>query len=346
MSGMVTDTVDRAVSPLRHLHDTQVSLEKLRISVGNRVSAIGRGVDGAEAPVPDVYAEVLAQAEAMEKVIDAGIERALGGYAVWESWLQHVRGIGPGLAGQMLALLLPPIPTKGPSSWYKAAGLAPETRPDGESRLPRPRKVRCPDCASTTFRMKEGVRLCTECARPLEPGEGKLAYHPWLRRCLYNVGDSFVKNGAYYREVYDQAKSQVFGLHAWKAAALYNRWHGTSGSVALDMLVTTYGRTAVEKAATRTRTPTKKDQPPETVELWAIRPTIAKTVALEGISDPAWPLHRIESVARWKMVKLFLAHLWEAWSDAEGIERRVPYVVEKLGHQLIPRPMPDGKGKI
>ena len=343
---VMTETPVREVSPLRHLHDTAVSLEKFRISVGNRVSAIGRGVDGAEAPVPDVYASLLAQAERMETDIDRAIARELESYAVWEAWLRHVRGIGPSLAGQMLALLLPPIPTKGPSSWYKAAGLAPETRAEGESRLPRPRAVRCPECASTTFRMKEGARTCTECGRALEPGEGKVAYHPWLRRCLYNVGESFVKNGRYYREAYDRSKSQVFGLHCWKAAALYDRWTGTSGPVAFEMLTATYGHAAVVKAAAKTRAATKKDEPPETVELWAIRPTIAKTVALEGISDPAWPLHRIESVARWKMVKLFLAHLWEAWCATEGFTPRTPYVVEKLGHQLIPRPLPDGKEKM
>jgi len=343
---VTTEAPERIVSPLRHLHDTAVSIEKFRISVGNRVSAISKGVDGAVAPVPDVYERLLAQAEGMETEIDRAIARELDAYPVWDSWLRHVRGIGPSLAGQMLALLLPPIPTKGPSSWYRAAGLAPETRAEGESRLPRPRAVRCPDCASTTFRMKEGARTCTECGRALAPGEGKLAYHPWLRRCLYNVSDSFVKNGLYYREVYDTSKSQLFGLHAWKAAALYNRWAGTSGSVALDMLVTTYGRAAVEKAASKTRAATKKDEPPETVELWAIRPTIAKTIAIEGISDPAWPLHRIESVARWKMAKFFLAHLWEAWAAAEGWTPRTPYVVEKLGHQLVPRPMPEGKAKI
>jgi hypothetical protein len=172
----------------------------------------------------------------------------LAHWPVYQEWLCHVKGIGPSLAGQMLALLLPPIPSKGPSSWYKAAGLAPELRPDGLMRLPRARA-----------------------------GEGKITYHPWLRRCLYNVATSFVRNGGYYREVYDRAKTRLLGLH-------------------------------------------------------------------EGDKD--WPPIRVDRAARWSMIKMFLAHLWEAWCEAENIPARLPYIIEKYGHQHIPRPMPNGKAKI
>jgi hypothetical protein len=235
-----------ARTPLRHLHDTQVSLEKFRIGLGNRCSAIARGVDDAERPVPDVYGRLHQMAEQMEGEVDAAIGLELGCWPVWEEWLRHVKGIGPSLAGQMLALLLPPIPTKGPSSWYKAAGLVPEQRPDGLMRLPRARV-----------------------------GEGKITYHPWLRRCLYNVATSFVRNGGYYRKAYDREKERLSGLH-----------------------------------------------------------------------NGDWIPLRVDRTARWAMMKLFLAHLWEAWSEAEGIPNRAPYVVEKLGHQLIPRPLPMGRGKI
>jgi hypothetical protein len=237
-----------AKSPLRHLHDTAVSVEKLRIALGNRVSALQRGVDDAERPVPEVYVQLAKAAEDMEALIDKGIADELETWAVWREWLRHVKGIGPSLAGQMLALLLPPIPTKGPSSWYKAAGLVPEERPDGLMRLPRARA-----------------------------GEGKITYHPWLRRCLYNVATSFVRNGGYYREVYEQAKARLLQLH-------------------------------------------------------------------EGETD--WPPIRVDRVARWKTVKMFLAHTWEAWCEAEGIPARRPYIVDQMGHQYIPRPMPTGNGKI
>ncbi len=168
---------------------------------------------------------------------------------VWNYWLRHVKGIGPGLAASILALLLPPLPDKGPSSWYKAAGLAP-VEIEGQSRLPRACK-----------------------------GGGKLEYHPRLRRNLWLVGQSFVRvgGGGYYRTHYEQVKGRLIRQHA---------------------------------------------------------------------GNTEWPPHRIDSVARWNTVKVFLAHLWEAWCECEAIPARKPYIIEYGGpqHSYIPRPLPKGDG--
>ena len=78
---------------------------------------------------------------------------------------------------------------------------------------------------------------------------------------------------------------------------------------------------------------------------WSMRPTYAKAVAFEGNSDEAWPPHRIESVARWIAVKLFLAHLYERWCEVEGIERKGPYIMQygtpDQRHHYIPAPLPE-----
>lgn len=46
----------------------------------------------------------------------------------------------------------------------------------------------------------------------------------------------------------------------------------------------------------------------------------------------------VDAMAKRKVAKLFLAHLWEMWRRAEGLEIRTPYVVEKFGHHIIPPP--------
>ena len=45
-----------------------------------------------------------------------------------------------------------------------------------------------------------------------------------------------------------------------------------------------------------------------------------------------WTKAHIHRAAIRKMLKIFLSHLWERWRLAEGLEIRVPYVYEKLGH--------------
>lgn len=281
MTEATIDKADEMPAPsttLRGLHDTRVSLQKFRIQVGNRISAIERNADSVENPVPEIYSTISDHLDAMEKAIDRSIEQDLKNWPVWDLWLKHVKGIGPSLAGQMLAMLHTPTEEKGPSSWYKAAGLAPETRPDGQSRLPRPRKVTCPECAGEKFSSKDGQRACRECGAILPEGYGRLTYYPWLRRTLSNVAESFVRSGGYYRAKYDQYKATLIEQH-------------------------------------------------------------------EG--DPNWPTGRIDRVARWKMIKLFLSHLWNKWCEAIGITPRPPYALEKLGHHTFyPPPEVPAKGKI
>ena len=48
-----------------------------------------------------------------------------------------------------------------------------------------------------------------------------------------------------------------------------------------------------------------------------------------------------------KMIKLFLASLWKVWREAEGLNVRNPYVIEKLGHEgfITPWEMVDREEK-
>jgi hypothetical protein len=53
------------------------------------------------------------------------------------------------------------------------------------------------------------------------------------------------------------------------------------------------------------------------------------------------PKGRIDTMARRKTAKLFLAHLWEQWRRLEGLPVRQPYAIEKLGHRTFIEPFYD-----
>ena len=291
-------------SPLRHLHGTQVSVEKLRIALGNRAAAIKSGADDANRPVPKIYTDLTEGLLALEQQVDRAIAKELETWPVYTNWMVHVRGIGPGLSGQLLALLLPPTMEHGPSSWYKAAGLVPSERPDGTMRMPRDRK-----------------------------DTGPATHHRYLRRCLYNVATSLVRNGAYYRVVYEEGKEGLFIKHQWKAARFLADWRSVGVEARPEWLLERFGAEVLEKE--------KLDADAQR------RPAYGPAVALIGNSDPTWPLGRVESATRWRMVRIFLAHLWEAWCEEMGITPRRPYIVERdPSHSYIPRPMPAGDGKL
>ena len=59
-------------------------------------------------------------------------------------------------------------------------------------------------------------------------------------------------------------------------------------------------------------------------------------------THPEWTRGHIHLAAMRKVTKLFLAHLWEIWRKLEGLPTREVYVVEKLGHTHIKRPVDYG----
>ena len=317
-------TQRRNESELKLLHDTQQSVEKLRIQVGNRVAALVRGVDQAARPEPAFLDRALEALVQLEKDFDAEIGRAVQQYPIWDHWLGHVRGIGPGLAGQMMALLLPPLEDRGPSTWFRAAGLYPQEW-EGVLRLPRARS-----------------------------GEGKITYHPGLRRCLFNVGTSFVKMGRYYRVVYDQHKMRLFELHLPASARCLRELRQISPAGQVAWIEERYGADGVARFVKGTRAAeddadAEDDELPGPANNGATEPRRVDYGAAVGITQEMaenWPLLRVDRVARWAMLKLFLSHLWEKWLEVEGKPSRVPYVVEKLGHHYIPPPEWDGKHKM
>lgn len=314
-------------SELKGLEQTRVSVERVRIQTSNRVSAHVRGDDKLADEIDQFYAEMQVEQEEREKRLEALIARQVHTYPVWDYWLKDVKGIREPLAAQMLSILLPPLEDRGPSTWYKAAGLTVEPHLEmvnGEevivSRLPRARA-----------------------------GGGKITYHKWLRRCLHNTATSFVRVGGYYREVYDTRKRELFRKHAPRAYAMLVEWENQPVKDRLEWIIERYGVDRMKKLATKLMTAAEKKGGmtiEEAMEKLRV-PTMALAFDLEGDQSKAnlWPMFRIDSVARWMMLKLFLSHLYEMWLESEGKTGRQAYVVEKLGHHYIAPPKVTEKGK-
>ena len=235
---MVTADTTTQYRPLNKLVHLQAVLERGRISAGNQ----RLGID--DLTVGIMYDAVTSTLAKLEQETKDLIAQEVKQHPAWY-WMEKVKGIGPQTASLMLAYLLPPIPEKGPSSWYKAAGLYAipvEGKNGPESRMPR--------------------------YQHLKSGE-KATWHPRLRRNLYVVGTSLMRAGGFYYDFYIQAKEAYTNKHP--------DWKG-----------------------------------------------------------------RNHAVAFWKMVKLFLAHLYEVWAQAEGVEVRGPYPMEILGHVKIEVPWEGG----
>ena len=120
---------------LNTLVHLQAIIERARISAGNQVLHIE------DEAARDLTATIKATLADLEAKIEAHMARTVQEHPAWP-WLKKVKGVGPQTASLMLAYLLPPREDKGPSSWYKAAGLYAITLPSAngeeqQSRMPR-----------------------------------------------------------------------------------------------------------------------------------------------------------------------------------------------------------------
>ena len=206
---MTTDTEEkREIHPLGRMVRLQAILERGRISADNQ----RRGLDpGAITDVFDTVAETLG---GLEKMIEKQMHIEVSQHPAW-FWLEKVKGIGPQTSSLMLAYLLPPIPGKGPSSWYKAAGLYSI-------------RVACKECDGAGKNI-DGIRFkqCEKCGGEggtnrlprysnLPKGE-KASWHPRLRRNLYIVGDCLIRANGFYKKFYDEVKAALVIKHPdWK----------------------------------------------------------------------------------------------------------------------------------
>lgn len=161
-------TVRAQIRDLRELYNLRQSVQKQRIRLGNQLSAIERGDSTAQPGLPELFMQ---RFESIEKEIDGYIAQAIGEHPAWP-WLEKVKGIGPALAGRLLA----PIDIERASSvsalWkYAGQGV------NGDGLRDKPTK-----------------------------GE-KLPYNADLKATCYLIATSFLRSGSQYRRFYDSKKA-------------------------------------------------------------------------------------------------------------------------------------------
>ena len=140
----------------------------------------------------------------------------------------------------------------------------------------------------------------------------KVTWNPFFRTLCWKLGDSFVKAGGYYRKVYDRARKKEDSRVPFKVPVEDAQGYLLAENVGSIEKGTMIGRENFSGFRKQAK---------------------GKDDVLVTLTD----LHKFNRAKR-KAVKLFIAHLWAVWRDLEGLPVRVPYVVEKLGHEMIPAP--------
>ncbi len=220
---------------LKELQQNARTLERTRIQISNRMGSVQRGDHTVYAEVADINALILEEIAKLEKMVDVALAEALYEHPLWDAWLSGLYGVGRSVMPQILALLLPPLPDRGPSTWFKAAGLIPEEQTLTKYVIQNWHGADlCPVFATRTecqgewdARARGGlvsaergdhIATITHTIKRLpraRAGGPKLTHHVWLRRCLWLQSRQFVMVGkGYYRTWYDTKKRELTGKHA------------------------------------------------------------------------------------------------------------------------------------
>ena len=311
---------------MQDVYNTSRSVEKFRIQISNRLSSIDRGVDTVTEPTTSLYESMDKQIREWEHQLDALMQDKLPEYPVYDYWLKHVKGIGPALSAHLLCLLLPPLPDRGPGTWFKAAGLY-TTPATHEVLAPHAGTIHAV-FTSIGMPVDKGDTLATlklhDMAGYLPDQEGPISLLDVVSPVkgvvtemdidtdTYLQGDPLVTITSLTGRMPHLVKGEKVTYHRWLRRCLWL----TSRSF---MMTGGYYKTVYVQQVTRLT-----------------------------LLHSDWPKIRASQVARWITVKLFLSHLYEKWLQALDIpyERRI-YAERVLGHTYIAPPEPDATtGKI
>lgn len=207
---------------LRIVCDMREVMQKERIRFGNRVYALTEGKDRAGKDVIKTMLSLYQHFKDAEEIATKLMTEMAQDYPIIDA-MSSVRGVNKILAAQMVALIGDIDRFETVSKLWRYAGYAVI---DGKAERPK-------------------------------RGE-KLHYNKRLKTTCFKVGNSLLRSGSPYRQIYDQEKERQLRRGLAKGHAHYR----------------------------------------------AMR----------------------------KMIKLFLAHLWEVWRRMEGLPTRRPYALDKLGH--------------
>lgn len=157
------------MSTLRMFVDLRNQIQKARIQMSNRLSAIDRGADQAGQPQIEVISSWHKRLAELEMNVDEQILELVAEEPLYE-YVAELKGVGPILAARLLSAI----------DFQKADTVSALWRYAG-------------------FAVKDG--------RAERPQKGvKLPYNRQLKTSVYLIAVSFLRANSPYREIYDQAR--------------------------------------------------------------------------------------------------------------------------------------------
>lgn len=311
---------------VRRLYDAQ----KLRIQSDLRVQRLEREGIVIGERIEHTFAKAQELEVQTEKEYEKIVARELKQYTIWSKWLKDVKGIGPRIAGLLIANIADPARFANVAKLWAYAGMHTQpvcgdcdhvlsrrvletqeatasqepseshyphaSQPWSETHSPHASQVRSESHHSIAC-PKCGSKNITNRAARRRAGH-KANWSSELKTTLWKAAGSFVKTRGPYRTAYDTCKTNLIERQMRRNEIIWRR----------DPKTNKYAPAYLPSCFHEGNTP----KPPE---------------------KPEWTLGRIDAMAKRWTAKLFLSHLWAAWRELEGLPVTKPYAFETMKHK-------------
>lgn len=335
---------------VRRLYDAQ----KLRIQSDLRVQRLEREGIVIGERIENTFAKAQELEVQTEKEYEKIVARELKQYTIWSKWLKDVKGIGPRIAGLLIANIADPARFANVAKLWAYAGM--HTQPvcgDCDHVLSHaPSEPQVSDASQVPIEnhatpasqsVVESRRPCAS-QKPDEPHQGTASqkwhetprvlasqrkFEPHCQLACPKCGSKNIANRAARRRAGHKANwSSELKTTLWKAAGSFVKTRGPYRTA-----YETYKNNLIERQMRRNEIIWRRD-----TKTNKYAPAFLPTCFHEGNTPkppekPDWTLGRIDAMAKRWTAKLFLSHLWAAWRELEGMPVTKPYAFETLKHK-------------
>ena len=309
---------------LRWLVGTYYDLQKHRIQAGNRLKNLSKVIGIPADQIGNITEWMHLHLERMEVELKSTVLVQIKRHPLWDTWLKEVRGVGPCIAGSIIAHIggehytaLSEVEAR----IQKARGLEVVWR---EIEV-KSREIGEEDTSvKGFFLVKHGPaafdtvsKFWTYCGVGLDKNglpqrrrAGQRSnWKPAMKVIAWKASESFVRCGDGYRELYDQKKAKLQAEPP----------HEMSISEPPERL---FGKLLTEKVS---------GFPPDTI-LTKIKLSKIQRDGVKSLVLRLRPGH-IEARARRSVAKVFLAHTLMVWRSLVGLKTDPVWAIAKGGHK-------------
>lgn len=315
----------KSFGELRFVVEQYYSAQHHRIEAGNRLGALERTLGIDKERMAELQEHVKIHMLGLENDYKRATLRIIRHHPLWTDWLENVRGVGPCIAGGLIAWVGGPhytALTAEEAVYHRAQGHEVVERELDDDEGPKALKgvywVRHGIAAFDTISQfwsycGLGLRKDGSPQRRIKGERGN--WNPQLKTLAWKASNSFVKVGKGYRELYDQTKARLLARDpVWERLSAPDP--KLLGRLVVD------AQHGIDAGAILTKAGIQR-------------------LRKEGVEEIllGWrPAHTDAQAKRWT-AKVFFAHTWAKWRAIEGRSVDQPWVIEKGGHKTyIPAP--------